>query len=98
MRPAGRVIQIPTISPNSDVTVPAPEAHSTTRFHKGPFSRSGVKYNQCGIAPNQAPRREALVVDCTTSPVRCETYTSFPSGHEYLSNGRRRRNSPLTVH
>src|SRR5579871_2642111 len=75
-----------------------PELQTTTLFHNLPFRRNGVKYNQCGIAPKYAPIRDSRVLDCTTSPVTFETYTSSPSGHEYFQRGRSLRNSPLTVH
>ncbi len=73
IRREGRAIQIPIINPRAEVTAPMPAAQVTIRLHSRPFSRSGVKYSQCGIAPKYAPRREARVVDCTTSPVTSET-------------------------
>ena len=54
-------------------TVPMPEDQMTSRLHSSPCLRNGVKYSQCGIAPTYAPRREAVVVYCATSPVFSET-------------------------
>ena len=66
-----------------------PDVQMTTRLHCGRCFRSGVKYSQCGIGPTYAPRRDAVVVYCTTSPEAPETYTCSPFGHEYFQSGRR---------
>src|SRR5262245_37210971 len=59
----GEYIHTPITRPKMAVAVPRPDAQMTTRLHCGPCFLSGVKYNQCGMAPTYAPHRDAVVVN-----------------------------------
>ena len=61
--------QTPIAIPSPHIAVPMSEIQITKLLQKALFRRSGVKYSQWGMAPTYAPRRELVVVCCTTSPV-----------------------------
>src|SRR5437867_617622 len=94
----GEYIQSPIAMPSSAAPVPMPDVQMTTWLHCGPRFLSGVKYSQCGMAPAYAPHRDALVVYWMTSPEVCETYTCWPSSHEYFQSGLTLLRLLCTVH
>ena len=89
---------MPMTSPSKAETVASPDDQMMKVLHCGPCLRSEVKYTEWGIGPRYAWMRDAVVVDCTTSPDACEMYTCSPLGQENFQSGRIVRRGPSSVH